>query len=383
MSSRAVRPPLPWPALGLSLGLHLLVLLLAATPSVRELLASLSSLAASAARQASGVVVSPEEREILVPEVTLVPAPSAPAETFIRTDDLPEVAPTPGTKRFISDRDTRASSAAVPDPAGAAHEISQEGIDVPAVEVIRREQVDGEEEETAATAEAALAAATPPPPPSPPLPNERATPLREPAPSTPPPPPAENIALAPEADVTIDPGKPAEKTPAPADDPRTEKKPPAPALRDATALTPPPPVPLLEPPRPSARPRPSGAVSQRRPTQLRGAISNQGPASVDAENTASGRYMRQVTSAIEAEWHRKRRAHADFVTYGTIKLEFYVNKRGQVESLQIKNRDGANAVMQDFTLNAVLDAKIPPMPPGLGDLMENDRMLITYDIIVY
>src|SRR5690606_10018804 len=98
----------------------------------------------------------------------------------------------------------------------------------------------------------------------------------------------------------------------------------------------------------------------RRPTQQRGTTLANGSASVDAEDTPAGRYMKQVKQAIETEWHRKRRAHADFVTYGTIKLEFYVNKHGQLESLQIKNRDGANAVMQDFTLNAVLDAKIPP-----------------------
>jgi hypothetical protein len=93
--------------------------------------------------------------------------------------------------------------------------------------------------------------------------------------------------------------------------------------------------------------------------------------------------MKQVTSAIEREWHRKRRVHADFVTYGTIQLEFTVNRHGKVRSLAIKNRHGANAIMQDFTLNAVLDARIPPMPPGLPEIMDHEGLQISYDIIVY
>ena len=93
--------------------------------------------------------------------------------------------------------------------------------------------------------------------------------------------------------------------------------------------------------------------------------------------------MNEVTHAIEKEWHRKRRVHADFVTYGTIRLEFYVNKSGRIEGLRIRNRQGANAVMQDFTLNAVLDGKVPPMPDGLTQIVDNDRLHVTYDIIVY
>ena len=93
--------------------------------------------------------------------------------------------------------------------------------------------------------------------------------------------------------------------------------------------------------------------------------------------------MKQVTSAVEREWHRKRRMNRDFVTFGTIKLEFHVDARGEVHDLTIKNRSGANAVMQDFTLNAVLDATIPPMPAGLSEILDRELLLISYDIIVY
>jgi outer membrane biosynthesis protein TonB len=148
------------------------------------------------------------------------------------------------------------------------------------------------------------------------------------------------------------------------------------ATAAATARKPTPAASFRAPPPPRFR-------SQSEPTKLRGTISNQGSSSVDAADTALGRYMKQVTSAIEKEWHRKRRRYADFVTYGTIQLEFYLNKSGRVESLSIRNRNGANAVMQDFTLSAVLDAALPPMPADLPEIVDHDRLQITYDIIVY
>jgi outer membrane biosynthesis protein TonB len=158
---------------------------------------------------------------------------------------------------------------------------------------------------------------------------------------------------------------------------------PAAALRDPeVASRPPPPRPPV-PPQPPATTPPSGFSGLRTPTRLRGTISNQGPSSVDAEDTPTGRYMKQVTTAIEKEWHRKRRLNRDFVTFGTIKLEFWVDARGQVHNLTIKNRSGANAIMQDFTLNAVLDAQIPPMPAGLNEVLDREMLLISYDIIVY
>ena len=376
-------------AFGLSVLLHVLILSLAAAPIVREALASWQALAETSTRVRERVAV-PQEIEVMVPPIAVV-APSPPPQQFIHTEGLPETAAQSTATRFISDRNTRAASELPADARGAAEVPSQAGIDIPVVEIVRTplSESDHEGEPTPPTP---AVESTPPPPVAPPVavPDPPARVASDPPEAPPPPPPVdlESIAITRDSNVTVRVAERAAKTKVndPAIQPpqtNSTKVPPAlrePALetRDSQKAqaerTPPPP----------RKATPPGRFSGlREPTRQHGTITNRGPASVDAADTPLGRYMKDVTSAIEREWHRKRRNHADWVTYGTIKLEFSVNRQGQVQSLTIKNRNGANAVMQDFTLNAVLDAKIPPMPAGLPEIFNHDRLEISYDIIVY
>ena len=389
-----------------SLVLHVVAVLVAAMPLVRGALDAWQR----AGQAAVSPVVAPVEVEVVVPEVVVVrPAPQ-PSQSFIRTDGLPEAKPEAGKSAFISDRDTRAASLLPADPSATVAQPTQDGVDIPVVEVIRRDQSDGDDEAlppASTPAAGAVAGAESPPEEVDPLrPEETQEPrpevaLRPPTPTpaalpdepavevastdspSPDRPTAPRMALAPDADVAVavDP----ERTP-PVRPPAPVPAPPAvaAALRDPEVDARPPSRPPEAPSgRPAASKPPSGFSGLRQPTKLRGTISNQGTASVDAENTPTGRYMKQVTSAVEREWHRKRRLNRDFVTFGTIKLEFHVDARGEVHDLTIKNRSGANAVMQDFTLNAVLDATIPPMPAGLPEILDRELLLISYDIIVY
>jgi hypothetical protein len=387
-----------------SLVLHVVAVLVAAMPLVRGALDAWQR----AGQAAVSPVVAPEEVEVVVPEVVVVrPAPQ-PSQSFIRTDGLPEAKPEAGKSAFISDRDTRAASLLPADLSATVAQPTQDGVDIPVVEVIRRDQSDGDDEAlppASSPAAGAVAGAESPAEEVDPLrPEETQEPrpevaLRPPTPAVRPEEPAveaastdsplldrptaPRMALAPDADVAVavDP----ERTP-PVRPPAPVPAPPAvaAALRDPDVDARPPSRPPEAPSgRPAASKPPSGFSGLRQPTKLRGTISNQGTASVDAENTPTGRYMKQVTSAVEREWHRKRRLNRDFVTFGTIKLEFHVDARGEVHDLTIKNRSGANAVMQDFTLNAVLDASIPPMPTGLPEILDRELLLISYDIIVY
>jgi hypothetical protein len=384
--------------------LHVVAVLVAAMPLVRGALDAWQR----AGQAAVSPVVAPEEVEVVVPEVVVVrPAPQ-PSQSFIRTDGLPEAKPEAGKSAFISDRDTRAASLLPADLSATVAQPTQDGVDIPVVEVIRRDQSDGDDEAlppASSPAAGAVAGAESPAEEVDPLrPEETQEPrpevaLRPPTPAVRPEEPAveaastdsplldrptaPRMALAPDADVAVavDP----ERTP-PVRPPAPVPAPPAvaAALRDPDVDARPPSRPPEAPSgRPAASKPPSGFSGLRQPTKLRGTISNQGTASVDAENTPTGRYMKQVTSAVEREWHRKRRLNRDFVTFGTIKLEFHVDARGEVHDLTIKNRSGANAVMQDFTLNAVLDATIPPMPAGLPEILDRELLLISYDIIVY
>ena len=283
----------------------------------------------AAVQQATAV---PVEMEVFVPEVVVVrPAPQ-PSQSFMRTDGLPEAKPEAGKSTFISDRDTRAASLLPADLSATVAQPTQDGVDIPVVEVIRRDQSDGDDEAlppASTPAAGAVAGAESPAEEVDPLrPEETQEPrpevaLRPPTPAARPDEPAveaastdspsldrptaPRMALAPDADVAVavDP----ERTP-PVRPPTPVPAPPAvaAALRDPEVDARPPSRPPEAPSgRPAASKPPSGFSGLRQPTQLRGTISNQGTASVDAENTPTGRYMKQVTSAVEREWHRKRR----------------------------------------------------------------------------
>lgn len=104
--------------------------------------------------------------------------------------------------------------------------------------------------------------------------------------------------------------------------------------------------------------------------------------SFNVEGSALGKYKKAVTQAVERKWHRYRERHSDFVTYGTLKVKFRVDKNGKPRNLKLIKND-ANAVMAEFTLRAVLDADIPQMPSEVSSMLGPSGLEISYDVIVY
>ncbi len=102
----------------------------------------------------------------------------------------------------------------------------------------------------------------------------------------------------------------------------------------------------------------------------------------DVEASALGRYKKEVTQAVERQWHRYRERNLDFVTYGTLKVKFRVDKNGKPRNLKLVKND-SNAVMAEFTLRAVLDADIPEMPEEVASMLGSSGLEIFYDVIVY
>ncbi|MGI8603690.1 MAG: hypothetical protein ACR2OZ_11920 [Verrucomicrobiales bacterium] len=360
-------------AVGVSAAVHLLFFVGMA------LLAAMNAFAARVTPDVFPTRETPQEEILLIAEAPPPLPPPEPPQEFIQTDPSRSSDRPPHKSGFISDRDTLAASKFPPDPRGERDAPTQEGIDVPAVEVVAHELIDGDDPASAAArqleAQPGLQSA--------PMPAVELS-VKAPSASAPPVPSVETVATTPDpaASLAVPTPEPPRETPAELREPELEDTQP----REAS---PKPPLasPATQPPavanRPPEKPSPSRFQAHRPLTKLRGTISNRGETSVDAADTPIGRYMKEVTSAIEREWHRKRRNYADFVTYGTIRLDFSVNKQGKIEGLSIKNRSGANAIMQDFTLNAVLDARIPPMPADLPEILDHDRLPITYDIIVY
>ncbi|MBE2284334.1 MAG: hypothetical protein IAE77_12835 [Prosthecobacter sp.] len=124
-----------------------------------------------------------------------------------------------------------------------------------------------------------------------------------------------------------------------------------------------------------------------RTTQTKGTISNRGSqAAVDAEESPKGRYIRQVTGQVEKKWHIYRLLRRDGVTYGSLEVVFYVNKRGKVEGLRVVNDKDSNPILTGFTLQAIRDAQIPPMPADVVPLLpmnDQERLKIEYNVLIY
>jgi hypothetical protein len=121
---------------------------------------------------------------------------------------------------------------------------------------------------------------------------------------------------------------------------------------------------------------------------VKGMISNVGSEdAVNAASTAEGRYRAQVWSIIEKKWHELARARPDVVEPGKLGLHFYVNKDGKVEDFKWDFTE-ASPLVQEFTLRAVQEAKLPPFPKDLfpkdlAPIFEKQRILMEPDVVIY
>lgn len=116
--------------------------------------------------------------------------------------------------------------------------------------------------------------------------------------------------------------------------------------------------------------------------KTKGTISNKGEDAVDAEATPMGKFMSRVTGAVEKKWHLLRQQNADAVSFGVLKVRFYVNREGKPEDISFIERAN-NPRMEDFTLEAILKADIPPIPKDLLPMLEKERFPVEYDIIIH
>jgi hypothetical protein len=373
------------------------------------------------------VTAEPEPEPEPEPAPTPEPEKTQPKQQYVRTTQNTESPEAPANAAFTSDRNTVASSKLLPDKNGEPGRPTTRGTDEPTLELANREYKDGEIKNDAgismtgiptlppvtlvppSTPKAptpAVAAATPPsvpvqavpevkPAPTPPArvdPAMTSSTLDEPKHSMP------DIAMKVEsrseqmvrelesqlrkADA-VDTPPPAPRTPTTALEMRTPldgaqpgvSQPPLPQGASPSDRSP------LVPPMSKSE---LGAFSpQTRTSATKGTISNIGSEdSVAAAVTPVGRYMRQVTSAVEKKWHFYRSREADAVEPGRLSLKFYVNKYGKVEDLKFTMKD-ANPLMEDFTIEAILKAEIPPIPLDLVPILDRERLEINYDIVIH
>ncbi len=368
--------------------------------------------------KAAEVSAKPKEKEVtlIFPE-QLIPPPPLPKppvpppkkEIYMRTTQNEASGEKPKDAAFISDRNTKASATKAADPAATSPVPTTEGLKFQMNELANRDYRDGDIMDDAAKKSAAAPKA--PPTPQKPQPTASASPPSPPAPPpTPPAPPPQAIASAAASSPLAKMMEEADKDLARVDMNRLplEVRKPEPQMKETDA---PPPTPPATPPKPQMRevaesppvpkaipvsdevakttskPQDKAFMPFTRTSENKGTISNRGTEdAVDAEGSPKGKFIRAVTSQVEKKWHLYRALRRDMVSPGSLQVEFYVNAKGKVENLRIVNDRESTTLLSEFTVRAIRDAEIPPMPREVIDLlpiMDKQRLKIEYNVLIY
>lgn len=342
-----------------------------------------------------------QEVTMIFPEQIIpVPAPPKPPEkAYIRTTQNVADTVAPKQAAFQSDRNTQAASKLPPKSGATLMMPTMEGSAPTKLELANRDYKDGQVKNDATLP---TNAATPVP-----RPPQQQTQMAPPSilkPSEAQPPPPTQVAKLTPTDGTplvkmmeemdkdsaridlnrlpLEVRKPESKTVA-------ETPPPKPQIR-APADTPPPQIakaiPVSEEPikMTAGQPEKDAYVPFTRTNKMDGTISREGDNAVDSEATPLGRYMKEVTGAVGKKWHLYVKLARDSVNFGRVRFRFYVDRKGVPQDLQILSdaRD-ADPRMRELTLRAILDAQIPPIPKDLLPDLDEERVKIEYEAIVY
>lgn len=297
--------------------------------------------------------------ELTIMDLNAVAAPSPPANPpYMETDPAKESAEEPTEKTFESNANAIAASK-VP-AAGEAPLPTQEGRDLPFIDL--------------QTQQSSLAVEGTRPQPKPEaIPEPTVTP-------SPTPEPPQKSTPAPTA------------TPEPIATPEPEQfamltATPPPALRDpdeAEAT----PTPEVAPSLPEVLPRPvpdspaSAYQPQQEETRISGRITNRGASSVDAVATPLGKYKKLVSDAIGSRWYYYVKARGDLASVGTAQVEADVDPQGKVQNLRVRS-NSANEAFANICLQSFQEAQIPPIPPDLVATLPDGRLSLDFSFTYF
>lgn len=294
---------------------------------------------------------------VVVPETKNAPA----KPRFARTSDEQQASEPVKNAPFIGERSTRAASDRAPTPSAPAQP-SQKGItprDANDIETTQSQYQDGEltERNKARQSQEASKSNTKP------SPSEREN--KTSSPPTKSAPQRSGLVQGPNP---VDVGVSTEEL----------KKSTKPDVRQQEAAAPqaeaPKPEPIAEekpkeisprPPEPKKDKEDKEFRGNHRKTAMVGSISRSGPSSLDVADTPLGRYQALISRAVEIEWQRNCVRHRDFITPGFLTVRFFVETSGKVRSVQFVGDMETGEVQKGFTLNAIRNAGIPPMPKAL------------------
>lgn len=278
---------------------------------------------------------TPPPEEITEIEITLLEPPATQAPQFVDTD-APESEP-PEQAAFQSDRDT---AAAAPEAAqGDLPVPTQDGREQPFLDLQNTELAMAQPAETAPAPEVPPSETAPPEPVAEPAEPEEEKPVEE-------NPPEPDALLA-----MNQPRREEEK------DPREQPQPPVP---------------------PSARP---AFQRQARPTRLRGSVDSTGRSAVASVKTPLGRYRKAISDAIGSSWYYYIGPRLDMFSYGSLSVVFTVDRTGKVRRPRVTS-NSSNESFEIVTLESILAAEIPPIPPDVLPELEGGQIEIDYSFSI-
>ena len=318
------------------------------------------------------LTIVPEIAASVVPETKNVPE----KPRFARTSDEQQASEPVKNAPFIGERSTRAASDRAPTPSAPAQP-SQKGItprDANDIETTQSKYQDGELTEPSKareSQEASKSAAKP-----------SASESEKKSSSTPAKSAAQRSGLV-QGPNPVDVGVSTEEMKKPiAPDARPQEAPPEAPKPEPLAEEKPKEKPKeISPPKEAPKPEPKKDKEFRgnqRKTAMVGSISRSGPSSLDVADTPLGRYQATISRAVEIEWQRNCVRHRDFITPGFLTVRFFVETSGKVRSVQFVGDMETGEVQKGFTLNAIRNAGIPPMPKALRKEYDDEPLELMF-----
>jgi outer membrane biosynthesis protein TonB len=144
-------------------------------------------------------------------------------------------------------------------------------------------------------------------------------------------------------------------------------------LRPTPTPMPPAPKPNQQPQRQSAPP--TAYRQQQQLSKMQGNINNRGRSSVAALGTPYGRFQKGMQDAIGSRWYRYVAEHSDLINIGTVSIRFYVFPDGHVKGARVTTNNSTES-LASYSLQAIMDAEIPPMPPEMLSLVPDSGLPI-------
>ena len=125
-----------------------------------------------------------------------------------------------------------------------------------------------------------------------------------------------------------------------------------------------------------------GYQPQTEQTKMVGGVTNRGRNAAAALGTPLGRYQKLVQDAIGSRWYFYAQRRGDLVSIGTAKIHFFVNREGRVEGVRVVS-NSSNETLASFSVQSIVEARIPPMPPDVAAILDQNRLEVEYSFAYY